>query len=259
MIAQQKYTNQFSRSILVLGLLLFCSVFAWQVQAQDYLERQAIGSSGNSSTSTGSLIHLSSTIGEAVVGGTSSSSYKLNQGFQQSNYVAAEPRIIDFVQVINESCLGAENGLLEITITGCQAPYVIDWSSGDTGAVASNLSAGNYTVSVTGANNCQVQNTIDLDADLEVPCALEIYTGITPNNDGNNDTWIIDNIEFFPVNEVSIHTRSGNLVWEAVNYDNNFVVWDGTNNSGNDLPSDTYWYVLKVLGKTYRGWVEVTR
>ena len=92
-----------------------------------------------------------------------------------------------------------------------------------------------------------------------MPCLLKFYSGITPNADGRNDFWIIDNIELFPSNEVIFYNRLGNKVWEGTNYDNNSVVWGGENLSGSDLPSDTYFYIFESGNDVEKGWVELTR
>ena len=88
---------------------------------------------------------------------------------------------------------------------------------------------------------------------------IEIPNFFTPDGDGNNDIWSIDNIEQFPENEVKIFNRWGNIVWEATEYNNDDVVWDGKNSGGSDLPDGTYFYMAIVDGGTYKGWVEITR
>ena len=95
--------------------------------------------------------------------------------------------------------------------------------------------------------------------DSDEPCELKFYTGITPNGDGINDIWIIDNIEQFPVNYIQIFNRWGQQVWDGNVYDNTEVVWKGNNSSGDEMADGTYFYVALVRGKTYKGWVELTR
>lgn len=87
-----------------------------------------------------------------------------------------------------------------------------------------------------------------------------LYTGFSPNDDGKNDTWIINGINRYPVNYISIFNRWGTEVWGAENYNNRDVVWKGQDYNGNRLTSGTYYYVLG-LGeqKPLTGWVEITR
>jgi gliding motility-associated-like protein len=68
---------------------------------------------------------------------------------------------------------------------------------------------------------------------------------ITPNNDGLNDFWEVENVDYFENNHVEIYNRWGNLVYKASPYDN---TWDGKNSKGYDLPEGTFFYILD-LGK----------
>jgi hypothetical protein len=53
------------------------------------------------------------------------------------------------------SCYGGSNGSASIALIGGTAPYTYAWSPrGGTGATASGLSAGNYSVTATDANGC---------------------------------------------------------------------------------------------------------
>lgn len=56
----------------------------------------------------------------------------------------------------NVSCNGGNNGATTATPTGGTPSFTYSWApSGGTAATASSLTAGNYTVTVTDANNCQ--------------------------------------------------------------------------------------------------------
>jgi len=69
----------------------------------------------------------------------------------------------------------------------------------------------------------------------------------TPNGDGDNDTWIIDDLYFFPENKMTIFNRWGDSVFETEGYQND---WDGSWN-GKPLPEGTYYYVID-LGEGFR-------
>jgi gliding motility-associated-like protein len=68
-----------------------------------------------------------------------------------------------------------------------------------------------------------------------------IPTVFTPNNDGKNDLFVIDNLHaLYPNCLVKIVNRWGSLVFESEGYEN---PWDGTNmNNGELLPAGTYFY-----------------
>ncbi|RYY60632.1 MAG: hypothetical protein EOO05_09215 [Chitinophagaceae bacterium] len=56
---------------------------------------------------------------------------------------------------INESCVGMNDGSATVSVTGGTGAYTYNWSpSGGTGATASGLAAGTYTVTVTDASGC---------------------------------------------------------------------------------------------------------
>lgn len=238
--------------------LLYIFIFTTLgVNAQVTIERQVIGSTG--SYQVGSTMSLSSTVGEAVVQSLFSVSRILTQGFQQPE--GGNDSLVDY-EVINESCPGAKNGSIFInSVTGCPGPYTISISLvGDTIPLgADTLGIGNYNVVITGSTSCSYTTQIFVGLDSDEDCTLKFYTGITPNGDGKNDVWIIENIEQFPDNNVQIYNRWGQQVWDADGYDNSNIVWKGFGNNGGVMITATYFYVAKVEGKVYRGWVELTQ
>ncbi|MEZ4918466.1 MAG: choice-of-anchor V domain-containing protein [Saprospiraceae bacterium] len=56
----------------------------------------------------------------------------------------------------NVGCFGLSNGQATVSITGGALPLVYSWSNGSTGATATGLAAGTYTVTVVDANNCDL-------------------------------------------------------------------------------------------------------
>jgi gliding motility-associated-like protein len=68
-------------------------------------------------------------------------------------------------------------------------------------------------------------------------------TGFSPNMDGKNDAFVIEGLDAFKDNKLEIYNRWGNLVYDAVNYNNQ---WRGTSNTGENLPDGTYFVILNV-------------
>uniref|UniRef100_UPI00273E4BC7 Ig-like domain-containing protein n=1 Tax=Roseivirga thermotolerans TaxID=1758176 RepID=UPI00273E4BC7 len=64
----------------------------------------------------------------------------------------------------------------------------------------------------------------------------------TPNGDGKNDTWVVDDIQDNPNNQVKVYSQNGQLVFSTHNYQNN---WRGTF-KGKPLPSGTYYYEINI-------------
>ncbi|NCP58706.1 MAG: T9SS type B sorting domain-containing protein, partial [Flavobacteriales bacterium] len=65
---------------------------------------------------------------------------------------------------------------------------------------------------------------------------------MTPNSDGDFDTWHIVGIEQLPGTVVYIYDRHGKLLKTLLSTS---VGWDGTYR-GENMPSDDYWFVAKV-------------
>lgn len=88
---------------------------------------------------------------------------------------------------------------------------------------------------------------------------------LSPNSDGYNDFFRIDNIRGYPTNEVLIFNRWGNEVYRVKGYDNDAVTFRGIANTGlltnsnKNLAEGVYFYIvytvdsgnLKHLNKGY--------
>ncbi len=96
-----------------------------------------------------------------------------------------------------------------------------------------------YTVIATNASGCTKEQTITFTVknDFETIAATNL---MTPNGDGINDFWVVENIDLYPNNEVRIFDRAGRVLYRKRTYDNS---WDGTVN-GNPLAEGTYYYII---------------
>lgn len=90
-------------------------------------------------------------------------------------------------------------------------------------------------------------------ADLVLPCELVVYNSVTPNGDGKNDFFLIDqsNSDCVTNLRVLIFNRWGVKVFETDNYGVNGNVFEGyssgrlTVNKHEQLPTGTYYYILE--------------
>lgn len=180
----------------------------------------------------------------------------LTSGFQQPENVLSVTEAS-----VSSTCVGANNGSIALTPLNAQGPVSYVWSpavAGDTN-VAINLAPGTYQYTISDSANTITGTVVILEDQVDCKeIVFNFYTGITPNGDGFNDNWQIDSIIYFPDNMVSIYNRWGDLVWSGKNYDNINIVWEGKNRAGKDLPDATYFYLVEVDNKTYKGWVELT-
>ena len=103
---------------------------------------------------------------------------------------------------------------------------------------------GTYKEMLKNQFGCDSLVVLTLDANPTVH--VIIPEGFSPNDDGINDTFVIQGIENYADNRIRIFNRWGNKVYEASPYRNN---WDGRNHEGGNVGSDklpvgTYYYLL---------------
>ena len=138
------------------------------------------------------------------------------------------------------SCKEASDGTIRILASGGTGNFIYQWAHGQLGDSLSNLSSGKYEVYVTDENACTDTLLMILNPS-EAEC-IQIANTFTPDGDGINDTWIIDNLYLYPDAEVSIYNEWGKLIYTS---SKNYNPWDGTYN-GNPLPTATYYYILNL-------------
>ncbi|WP_026905150.1 gliding motility-associated C-terminal domain-containing protein [Pedobacter glucosidilyticus] len=69
---------------------------------------------------------------------------------------------------------------------------------------------------------------------------LVFYNAFSPDGDGKNDSWVIENIDLYPENTLTIFNRWGGEVFKAVNY-SSASAWKGDN-----VHTGTYFYILRA-------------
>jgi gliding motility-associated-like protein len=102
-----------------------------------------------------------------------------------------------------------------------------------------------YTVTADDMNGCQ--NTAEVTIAVGVGINVSAKPLFSPNNDGQNDQWVIDNIERYPDCTVVIVNRQGNILYEQRPYYGN--EWDGTL-GGNPVIEGAYYYVIRCEGSS---------
>ncbi|MEN2401101.1 T9SS type A sorting domain-containing protein [Flavobacterium sp. MC2016-06] len=74
----------------------------------------------------------------------------------------------------NVSCNGGNNGVAAVTVTGGKTPYTYSWApSGGTGAIATSLAQGTYTITITDGESSQITRTFNITQ----PTAINLSTG----------------------------------------------------------------------------------
>ncbi len=154
----------------------------------------------------------------------------------------------------NPSCIGNNNGEIIVNVTGGTEPYLFSWQNGSLDFnVITGLTEGIYNITITDNNNCQLYLPSITLTDAAIDC-LVIPNAFTPNGDGINDTWIIENLNLFPSAYVYVYNRWGQELW--VGRPGN--EWDGTF-EGKLMPAGTYLYIIELFDGTtpYKGTVTI--
>jgi gliding motility-associated-like protein len=126
------------------------------------------------------------------------------------------------------------------------------------------FSLGSTVVTYTAKNiydgtavNCSFEVNI-----IERPIVFDLPKFFTPDGDGVNDKWILKDIENFENAYVLVVDRWGGVVYESSGYNNENVVWDGSNGH-KPVPTGTYFYTIRVrhMSNNFetRGFLEVVR
>lgn len=112
-----------------------------------------------------------------------------------------------------------------------------------------------YTVTVTGGS-CSSTETVTVDYYTNEFC---IYPeGISPNGDNYNERFDLEWLnDMKGIQNIKIFNRHGALVFDQDNYTNEF---EGKSDNDYDLPTGTYFYVVKLTDDTVKeGWLYINR
>ena len=112
------------------------------------------GGNGNASIST-----LSSGNNQVIV--TDANGCAINENF---TVLALNPPSVSISIDQNITCPGGSNGSLSAIVNQGEAPFIYNWSNGNSNSVISNLNQGNYSVSVIDNNGCIANDVLQLDA-----------------------------------------------------------------------------------------------
>ncbi|MCX6273950.1 MAG: PKD domain-containing protein [Bacteroidetes bacterium] len=101
-----------------------------------------------------------------------------NGCISSGNVIITEPSpVAAQSSTTNTLCFGSADGTAAVNAAGGTAPYSYSWSPGGaTTATATNLGAGNYTVTVTDANGCITNAT----AQIQQPTAMVLAVSSVP-------------------------------------------------------------------------------
>ena len=179
----------------------------------------------NNGATTSSIIV--DTSGNYSVTVTNSLGCKATKNF---NVIASSAPIISFIEVLDFS---GNNNTITINVTGNgDYEYSIDGINYQSSPTFTGVASGQYLAYVNDKNFC--------GNDTKTFTVLDYPRFFTPNNDGENDTWLIPNLTSGTI--VTIFDRYGKVVYA---FTGNQSGWNGK--QGNiELFSTDYWFSVTL-------------
>jgi gliding motility-associated-like protein len=96
-----------------------------------------------------------------------------------------------------------------------------------------------YFTALVMTDNCMEE----VDVEVDLIYLIDPTQIFSPNGDGLNETWYIDDIEEYPNADVTVFNRWGSVVYQTQQYQND---WPGTWQNGEPLPVATYYFVIDL-------------
>ena len=157
---------------------------------------------------------------------------------------------------ITDECIDNIYTLTASDVDGSFEPLSASYAwTGPNGFTANTQSAvpvelGVYNVTITTAEGCVGAISFEV---VNTQCFIQ--RGISPGNmDGDNDFFDLSTMD---VRQLSIFNRYGQEVYSRSNYTNE---WYGQTNSGDELPTGTYFYMIeRDNGEQITGWIYINR
>jgi gliding motility-associated-like protein len=165
----------------------------------------------------------------------------VNALFSGNTLIGTYPLVVDFTNISSSTAI------------------TYSWSFGD-GNSSSTFSPSNtfqtpgtylVTLFVTNANGCTDSYAIQIIV-LENPSELIIPNVFTPNNDNNNDLFVVRSSGLKEFNCV-IYDRWG---LEMIELASESMGWDGRTAAGVNVSDGTYYYIIKAQGLDGKGYNE---
>ncbi|MGO4822781.1 MULTISPECIES: DUF7507 domain-containing protein, partial [unclassified Flavobacterium] len=144
--------------------------------------------------------------------------------------------------------------------------YTVIQSDRENGSVINSAFANGFTPNDTPIS---ASDDVTVEAAIVLGCGtVLVHNAFSPNGDGINEVFIIDNIDdilCYPDNSVQIYNRWGILVYETLNYNNNSNAFNGTSygrttiKQSSGLPTGTYYYILNYTSVGGTGELQTNR
>ncbi len=104
------------------------------------------------------------------------------------NYTVLEPTQIE-LSFSSNNALNGQNGSVDLTVSGGTGDYEYVWSSGATTRDVDGLAPGNFTVTVTDANDCAATGEVTVITENTGQECYSVTINITLDNYGTENRW----------------------------------------------------------------------
>ncbi len=257
------------KKIIYTFLLIFAVLF---ISAQS-IAPQVINSAGSHRALGTTGISITDNVGEPFIQTLSSNNFLITQGFLQPDLVSKVGPALTVIKS-DVTCKDKNDGFISASLSNILPTYTVsyNWLPStlcplNNCSMVDSLKAGSYSLQVIvliPKNSSVKIDTFQMQTfvitDVNGPCKVNLFNAITPNGDGTNDVFFIENITEFPKNRVTIYNRWGQQLADIKGYDNVIKFWP-TKDESSKLISTTYFYIIELgdNSKAIKGWVEVLK
>jgi gliding motility-associated-like protein len=160
-----------------------------------------------------------------------------------SNVIVTPTILLDFSYSID--------GLMVTFNSQSQPNTLYAWQFGDGNSGTGNnpkhtyIGEGKYSVQLISTGGCNQDTIFKQIAITSETIDPNETILLTPNGDNVNDILVIEGIEQYPDNELTIVNRWGDIVFKAKPYMND---WGGEGTNGGLLTQGTYYFILRNVG-----------
>jgi gliding motility-associated-like protein len=175
---------------------------------------------------------------------------KNSKGCQKTKKFIVKPSGIGTITNVAVSDFAGSQNAISISYTGDgDYEFSLDGTIYQDSPIFNHLLAGIYWATVRDKNGCGTSVPYKV-------YVLDYPRFFTPNNDGFNDTWKIQNLDTLPKATITIFDRYGKFLKQLSSTNNG---WNGTY-TGKELPADDYWFTITFEdGKTIKGHFSLKR
>jgi gliding motility-associated-like protein len=116
-----------------------------------------------------------------------------NGCFVNASETILEPGVLSaFIEITSPNCMSSSDGAIDLTVSGGNAPYSFEWSTGQTTEDVSGIQAGGFSVLVSDANGCVTQPSplifpVSQPMNLVATTLVSDYNGFGVSCNGSTD------------------------------------------------------------------------